>query len=350
VVCFSPEPNGDSKCGVVPAKFKPRLVIIGPLPPPRGGVSVHVERLLHWLCHAGRAFGFVNTKTLMLKDLIKAARFADVAHVHISNSLRRMGVLVILRIFGVCPIITIHGDVGRHGRFRNFVETLTFRLAHAVITLNAHSFAAVGVLHSNVYRMSAFLPPAGNGELSGKAAAVLRDARNNVEILFVTNCSSLDYHSNGKEIYGIRSLLGFFEKIPRWGLVVLDSTSRYRMFSGLTEEMIPTNVWFLENGEDFVPVVGAADAYIRCTQTDGDSLSIWEALVQGKAVFASNVVDRPDGVITFDCNDLQTLYLAIEAWVENPHQVVESALMDDPKKIAGRAIDRLEKIYSSAVS
>ena len=41
------------------------------------------------------------------------------------------------------------------------------------------------------------------------------------------------------------------------------------------------------------------DAFIRSTTTDGDSLSVHEALHLKKDVIASNVVDRPIGTLTY---------------------------------------------------
>jgi hypothetical protein len=43
-------------------------------------------------------------------------------------------------------------------------------------------------------------------------------------------------------------------------------------------------------------LVSVSDIVVRATTTDGDSLSVREALALGKAVVASNVTGRPPGV------------------------------------------------------
>ena len=46
---------------------------------------------------------------------------------------------------------------------------------------------------------------------------------------------------------------------------------------------------------------------IRATSTDGDSLSVREALDSGVRVLATDCVDRPDGVTLFKYNDVVSL-------------------------------------------
>ena len=56
-----------------------------------------------------------------------------------------------------------------------------------------------------------------------------------------------------------------------------------------------------------------SDALIRATTMDGDSLSVKEALYYGVPVFATDVVDRPSGVISFsDFKDLEKKIISID--------------------------------------
>ena len=58
-----------------------------------------------------------------------------------------------------------------------------------------------------------------------------------------------------------------------------------------------------------------SDCLIRATTTDGDSLSVKEALYYKKKVIASNCVDRVPNVILYDnldFNQLQEKILSIE--------------------------------------
>jgi glycosyltransferase involved in cell wall biosynthesis len=66
---------------------------------------------------------------------------------------------------------------------------------------------------------------------------------------------------------------------------------------------MPSNVFFLNYSHDFVDVIKTCDAFIRATTTDGDSLSVQEAMYLGKDVIASDVIDRPKGCILFKTED-----------------------------------------------
>ena len=55
-----------------------------------------------------------------------------------------------------------------------------------------------------------------------------------------------------------------------------------------------------------------ADCFIRYTSTDGDSLSIHEALEQGIPVIATDVVSRPSNVYLIHRGDNKELKKAID--------------------------------------
>jgi glycosyltransferase involved in cell wall biosynthesis len=46
-------------------------------------------------------------------------------------------------------------------------------------------------------------------------------------------------------------------------------------------------------------MISASDVFVRPTFTDGDSISVREALSLGIPVIASDCVERPDGVVLF---------------------------------------------------
>ena len=51
---------------------------------------------------------------------------------------------------------------------------------------------------------------------------------------------------------------------------------------------------------------------IRATSTEGDSLSVREALESGVRVLATDCVDRPEGVVLFRYNDADSLTDALQ--------------------------------------
>ena len=69
---------------------------------------------------------------------------------------------------------------------------------------------------------------------------------------------------------------------------------------------------------------------IRGTFSDGDSLSVREALMLRKKVIATDCVDRPAGVTLFKYNDADTLFKALATdtqTLDNEYEDVVETLM-----------------------
>lgn len=75
---------------------------------------------------------------------------------------------------------------------------------------------------------------------------------------------------------------------------------------------MPKNILILDSPHSFQKVFDYADCFIRYTSTDGDSLSIHEALDFGLSVVATDVVDRPHGVYTVKRNDMDELFIVLK--------------------------------------
>jgi glycosyltransferase involved in cell wall biosynthesis len=67
----------------------------------------------------------------------------------------------------------------------------------------------------------------------------------------------------------------------------------------------------LTGNHSFIEVLKKSNFFIRNTSTDGDSLSIKEALYTGIPVLATDCVDRPKGVVLIKYSEIQSLNEAI---------------------------------------
>ena len=54
-------------------------------------------------------------------------------------------------------------------------------------------------------------------------------------------------------------------------------------------------------------LIECSDIVLRPTNTDGDALTVREALFLGKKVLASDIVERPEGTILFKTRDIDDL-------------------------------------------
>jgi hypothetical protein len=87
------------------------------------------------------------------------------------------------------------------------------------------------------------------------------------------------------------------------------------------------NILLLPFLHDFNAVLKETDSMIRYTTTDGDSISVKEALYAGKSVIATNVVDRPHDVILIN-NNIDDLKKAVTSFCpDNNNNLVENGFL-----------------------
>ena len=285
--------------------MKKKILIIGRTPPPIGGVSVHVERLLTVL---GNKFdvAHINLRKISFKDF-KKVFYAQLIHINISNVNVIFILTFIFKLLGKKNIITIHGNVGRMRGIKFRLFLMASRLCLKVIVLNNSSQQLLydhGLV--NLTKISAFIPPAKIDKLPINVERALIQKKKKYKNLFCTNAWRAVFDKYGTETYGIIGLLEIFKDLE-YGLVVSDPSASYSHKINKEKINIPENVYFITGNHDFNAVLQLCDAFLRTTSTDGDSLSVREALYLRKSVLASDVVDRPSGVILYEYGNKHSL-------------------------------------------
>jgi hypothetical protein len=208
-------------------------------------------------------------------------------------------------LFNTFSIITIHGNIATYGKITTFFEKLAIRISNLPIVLNQQSFKIASKINSKCKLMSAFIPPINTEILEEQLQLNIDSVKASTDYIFCTNAHSLVYDKDGKEIYGILSLINYFNSNPKIGLILSDPKGEYQNFFFSNNRVIGDNIVILNKNHSFFEVIKQSDCFVRNTTTDGDSLSINEALYLGKNVIATNCVNRPDGVLIFgDKTDL----------------------------------------------
>ena len=277
-----------------------RILIIGKTPPPIGGVTIHVQRLLGWLDKVGQSVGFYDMAKLNVWALISEIRKHDVIHVNVSNSYLCLFIAFMSKIFGKKVIITYHGNVGRWGRLRNLVDRVWLTLIDQPLVLNEQSLRMVERWNAKVRQVSAFLPPVNDDVLEPAIADRVENFCVGSDIVYCTNAYDFVYDSKGRETYCITQLVKIFGTLEGKRLIVSDPAGSYGEYFEVEGLSVPENVMLISESHSFYAVIRESDAMLRATTTDGDSLSVREALYLGVSVLASNCVERPSGVVLFD--------------------------------------------------
>lgn len=292
------------------------VLIIGKIPPPAGGVGIHVLRLMQSLELDNINFQFHDLRKDKFLRIFSSIRKNDLTHIHVSNSFLRFILISIVVILNRKAIFTFHGNLGRYGKIKNLFDQFSFVISDMGIVINNLSFERVYCKTKRVL-ISAFIPPLNIVPLSPSTELKLDNFCANYKKVFCTNANGLSYDKDEKEIYGVISLVEIFYKHSNWGLVISDASGDYKRYFEDNKAELPGNIFLISNDHDFVNVIRKTDSFIRCTTTDGDSLSVKEALFYRKCTICSDCVDRPEGVIlykTYNWEDLEAKLEMIDTW------------------------------------
>lgn len=289
--------------------LKHTLLIIGHIPPPIGGVTIHVQRLMRKCEENGIYFDFYNLKFFKICSFINQFRRAKVVHAHVTNSYFCLLFALLGIFFRKKTILTIHQDLNRYTLFTRLFINFSIRYVTVPILLNKYSFDFSKQLNSSAKNISSFIAPILNDYSLGEEhlnQVLLMKAK--FKFVFCTNASNFAFDKFGSEIYCLSLLLDIFKKLKQFGLIISDPSGKnFKEYS----DRISNNVMFINSPHSFLGVLNKSDCLIRATTTDGDSLSVKEALYIGKPVICSDCVDRPYGVTLFQTNCREDLIRVI---------------------------------------
>ena len=166
---------------------------------------------------------------------------------------------------------------------------------------------------------NAFLPPPLEEEkkiLSTYPQSVFDFLESHSPII-TANAFAIKFH-NGLDLYGLDLCIELTSKIknkfPDIGFVFALANDRVNqnyindMKLKIKNLGIENNFYFLNDQKELWPLIKICDINIRATNTDGDAVSIREALFFNKPIIASNVVKRPKGSILFKNRNIDDLY------------------------------------------
>lgn len=308
------------------------------MPPPFGGISVYVDRLAHALADAGHA---VHVFDISDGDLIPvrgiqvvnippqrgrfwsigariAAMGADVAHLHMIGlpSDQLAPIVLSCRAVGIPVVISVHSlepPEVPETRLGLRLRALVGPHVAAAFASGAHVAAGLpgyDVPAAVVRAVPPFLPPPRVDPQ--RLPAEVRALRQRVRRLVVAGASAMQPFEGG-DLYGVDTFLGmarllgvadtevgFVLHLSRRG----DPTLAAAMLQTVDDLGLGDRFLLLEARLDEASDLWAlADLYVRPTRTDGDSVSVHEALALGVATLASDAVQRPAAVALFTKGD-----------------------------------------------
>ncbi|MDD2595639.1 MAG: glycosyltransferase [Bacteroidales bacterium] len=306
---------------------KKTILIIGSSPGHIGGVGIHLSRLVENLRDLynfdyvdeskTRLPNYYNLRSFNLLKYLKKVLHADIVHIHSSTFFLRAFHIVICKLFFRKHIIvTIHHNPIVEGKFGNKVNTIVLPFCQKVIFVNKEGYNMFNLKKrkSRYLVFPAFIPPIIDKEKilpEGLLEWILNKKKENYSIIS-SNAWKLVI-SKGEDLYGIDMCIELMKALLLKGekcafIFVLSNPKENVELLNIYKQKIKDYqlydvflIW--EDSISFVRLIQESDLIVRPTNTDGDALSIREALFLNKQIVASDVVDRPEGTIIFHVRD-----------------------------------------------
>jgi glycosyltransferase involved in cell wall biosynthesis len=312
----------------------PRIALVGPYPPPIGGVSIHIKRLKQEL--DARDFGCTvydigasedkgerntisvpDARTWLVRYFLSEKN--EIVHGHTGGwtDWRFPASLLLLKLRHRRVVFTIHSfrdGLERSGPFKRWLARQIFRFADMFIAVAPRirdKLIAAGVPQSRVVVIPAFLPPRVVDEDVAAVPEFVWEFIRRHRPVITANAPFIAFYRK-EDLYGIDMCVELCAALkqhqPDVGLVFclpqIDNESYFQWLEQQIESKgISGNFLFVNEQVEFYPILAKADVFVRPTNSDGDAVSLREALHFGIPAVASDVVERPAGTMLFANRD-----------------------------------------------
>jgi len=328
-----------------------KIAIIGPYPKPYGGISVHIRNFtlyylqLHYdtlkiniyntstqkeqvddynfirrISSSSLKLNFLLRPLWLIKPLIHFR--PDILHFSGSASwVLRVTTLLLAKLIRSKSILSIHGAGFKNNIFsKNSVKNLPLsqkliwlfikNYDHIICDNNYQigNLKTLGYSDNKISLISEFIPPIMKDEDYVKIPDYIQEFYKQNELSMYG--MGWDANIDGVDLYGIDMMLKLMHQIKirfnklKIGLTLklLNVSDNYleQLKKEINKKALDNILIIEEDIEEIYPLIEKADIMIRPTCTDGDSVSIREALHFNTNVITSDAVSRPEGCILFE--------------------------------------------------
>ena len=308
--------------------YHSKVLIVGIIPPPMGGMSIHIQRLAHLLERQGcnvylwdvckRQAGLSQIKyywSLWHFCLKFKPQWIMYHAINMRGTPLELFVLWLASSWTGSKIsVTVHSIRFLENKNKLYCLALSWilhKVTQVILVSPAlqEAFTQKAILlANNVVIQDPFLPP----DLSQKEQILTQlpescklfiDHHKPLVLVTVTRMATWQ----GQDLYGLDLMLTawpkFLAQFPQAGLLVAIAHLKPNQ-----NIQLPKNCYLLANWpHELWPVIAQADLFLRPTRSDGYSVSVSEAIYFNVPAIASDVCPRPDDTVLFKSNNSQDL-------------------------------------------
>jgi glycogen synthase len=313
-----------------------KLLLVGPYPPPHGGVSVHVWNTHTRMRRMGLQCNVLNIQPRapssgsyikvsggldLVRKLVRHALDDWTLSVHTNGHNRKSWFIALLcgvaAQLGCGGTLTLHSGMApeylRGGSgWRRTVVRLACLMYDRVICVNeeiAESLEGLGIPRRQMEIKPAFVP----------VPRVECEVPDQLDRWIKRHPMFLSVTLSFRPEYGFELLMNAMSRLnrkhPQLGCLVIGTGEDRTQAEELIRKRGLGDRVFLAGDVDHqlcLTAISYSTVFVRPTFRDGDSISVREAMSMGVPVVASNVGTRPEGALLFEAGDLEALIGQVE--------------------------------------
>jgi glycosyltransferase involved in cell wall biosynthesis len=327
---------------------KAKIAIIGPYPPPYGGISIYIKRIINYLeknhieCIIYNESKIVEYENIInIKPINSYKKFIfripflkyDILHFH-STNLKIHMLLGCYKFFGKKILLTVHGEswfsqLAKLNLVGHYLLLLSLRNIDKIICVNPRikkELLYLGFDSKKIEVIPAFIDPTSDEIDIKQLPEFFHKIRHKHKILITANAFRVSFYKN-QDLYGIDLSIELMKSLIDNGhknigfIYVIPDIGDYDYFKNMQNLVKKYNLedyfHFYTKPVAYPAVINMCDLFIRPTNTDGDALSIREAILLRRPAIASDVCKRPEGTILFKNRKVDDLYNKVIYIIEN---------------------------------
>lgn len=296
-----------------------------------GGVSVHIKRLSELLVEQ-YSFSFIdespligtnrevyNLREINIFEYIRLVNNTHIIHVHSGIWWLRCLHILVGFLFRKKTIVTIHSLSNLTTGFSVIITRFFLLFASKIIVVNED--ISRKIKNKKCIVVHAFIPPNIENEknLPKEVLDILEQNRH--KKIIVNNAFKLVFYNN-EDLYGLDLIIDVARAVKmekknyKIIFVVTSKEEKLNLYEHysriITEEGLNEIISLIPYPLSFVRLMIESDLVIRSTNTDGDALTVREAIYLNRPVIASDVISRPKGTILFQNRNSKNLFVKIK--------------------------------------
>ena len=195
--------------------MKNRVLQFAKIPPPIGGVTIHVKRLVETI-NKFQSSNLVDildySREKNLKIIFLKIYKAKIIHIHLSRQSHRLFFIIFFKVLLKKVVVTFHGKKD----FSNKFDYLSLIFSSWAIVLNKDTYEKAIKITKSINLIGAFIPPTDEivaSTINPSTLVEIEKLKRNYKYLFSTNAFNVVFDDNNEEIYGGSLIIKIFSEL-----------------------------------------------------------------------------------------------------------------------------------------